>query len=208
MATAPIIEHTVRIYRRLFAAAGRSQADVKAFVEHTAAALRDYDPDLVQEIDGVATGSDTAPEDLLAINGRTELLAARHGTECSVISVGPHRTVTGGQYLAQNWDWHPDLARSRILWLVASPAGDEWFLTFTEAGVLGKIGLNSRGLGCCVALLGSSLDRPDGGIPIHFLLRLVLQRCASPSDAIRLLTTAKVSASSCVVVASAGGGAK
>ena len=68
-----------------------------------------------------------------------------------------------GAVLMQNWDWHPDLAPSRLVWTVDQGDG-RWFATFTEAGILGKVGLNSDGLSLCLNLLATSddggLDRP------------------------------------------------
>ena len=53
--------------------------------------------------------------------------------------------------LAQNWDWHPDLSASTVIWIVEHD--DSWFATLTEAGILAKIGLNDAGLGVCLNIL-------------------------------------------------------
>jgi isopenicillin-N N-acyltransferase-like protein len=45
-------------------------------------------------------------------------------------------------------------------------------LTLTEAGIVGKIGFNSAGLGACLNILKSSLA--EVGIPIHILMRGIL----------------------------------
>jgi len=144
-----------------------------------------------EEIAGIAAGAGVDERDLLAVNARTELLA---GDECSV-------AVEGG-VLAQNWDWHPDLAPSTLVWVVKH--GDRWFATLTEAGMLAKIGLNSAGLGVCLNLLKSSADGGLDGVPIHVLLRQVLAECGSVDEAVALLCDARVSASSAVTLATAG----
>ena len=73
-----------------------------------------------------------------------------------------------------------------MLWTVSCVDGGA-FTTFTEAGILGKIGLNNHGVGVCINILGSSSDGGLGGIPIHILLRLLLQSCQSLEDADALL---------------------
>jgi isopenicillin-N N-acyltransferase like protein len=146
-------------------------------------------PDLVAEIEGIAAGAGVPLAALLRLQARTELIG---GAECSLI----------GQpgVVRQNWDWHPDVAP--LVWLVEQPGG-RWFATLTEAGIAGKIGLSSAGL--CVGLnfLRCSLDGGLDGVPIHVLLRLLLDRVDSVGAALELLFSVKVSASSCITIASA-----
>ena len=138
----------------------------------------------------------------MAVNARTELLAGAARPECSAIGVLPERSG-GHTLLAQNWDWHPDLRESVVLWTIVEPDGC-WLVTMTEAGMLAKIGLNSRGLGLCVNILGSSADGGPGGIPVHVLMRLALQRCDDVAAAGALLEANEVSGSSCFNVGSPG----
>jgi isopenicillin-N N-acyltransferase like protein len=146
-------------------------------------------PDLVAEVEGMAAGAGVPVDALLRLQARTELLG---GAECSLI--GEPGVVR------QNWDWHPDVVP--LIWLVEPPRG-RWFATLTEAGMVAKIGLSSAGL--CVGLnfLRCSLDGGVDGVPIHVLLRLLLERCDALDDAVELLSRTRVSASSCITVASA-----
>jgi isopenicillin-N N-acyltransferase like protein len=105
--------------------------------------------------------------------------------------------------LAQNWDWHPALAESTVIWVVERDHG-RWFATLTEAGILAKIGLNHACLGICLNILRTTADGGVTGTPIHLLLRDVLETCTSVDDAVALLTDADVSASSAVTVATPG----
>jgi isopenicillin-N N-acyltransferase-like protein len=43
----------------------------------------------------------------------------------------------------------------------------------TEPGIVGKIGLNSQGLGTCLNIL--TVDKPLNGVPIHIVLRSILE---------------------------------
>jgi isopenicillin-N N-acyltransferase like protein len=176
-ARAHAVRHTVDVYARLI---DLSRAPRVADAER-------------EEIEGIAAGAGVSATALLAVNARTELLAGALD-ECSVIG--------GGAVLAQNWDWHPDLAPSTLVWIVH--AGEHWFATLTEAGMLAKIGLNDAGLGVCLNLLRTSADGGLDGVPIHILLRRVLASCRTVDEAVALLTEARVTASSAVTVATPG----
>jgi isopenicillin-N N-acyltransferase-like protein len=171
------VRHTIEIYRRMCdLSAGRR---VRASDEEH------------EELHGIANGADVDVRELLAVNARTELTSGRH--ECSVIG--------DGDILAQNWDWHPDLQESTLLWIVREHGG--WFATLTEAGMLAKIGMNDAGLGVCLNLLRCSEDGGLDGTPIHLLMRRTLA-CRSVAEAVALLTSTRVSASSAVTVATPG----
>jgi isopenicillin-N N-acyltransferase-like protein len=171
------IRNTIEVYRRMcdLSAGGRVRASDD---EH-------------EELQGIANGAEVSVRELLAVNARTELTSGRH--ECSVIGEG--------NVLAQNWDWHPDLQESTVLWIVRENGG--WFATLTEAGMLAKIGMNDAGLGVCLNLLRCSEDGGLEGTPIHLLMRRTLA-CRSVEEAVELLTAARVSASSAVTVATPG----
>jgi isopenicillin-N N-acyltransferase-like protein len=176
-AMATQVQHTVAVYRRMF-------AERHAHVPDT---LPPH-----EEIDAVARGAEVDPHLLRAVNARTEILGG--ADECSVQGAGG--------LLAQNWDWHPDLSASTVIHVVEHPGG--WFATVTEAGILAKIGLNSHGLGVCLNILRTTADGGTGGTPIHLLLRRTLESAATVEEALDLLTAAEVTASSAVTVATPG----
>lgn len=184
-ARADMVAHTIDVYARLFGDVDPTAVgpDVRALPEER------------EELAGMAAGAGVDLHALLAVNARTELLAGSPPhSECSVAG--------GGALLAQNWDWHPDLAASTLVWVVRRPGG--WFATLTEAGILAKIGLNSAGLGVCLNLLECSADGGLDGEPIHLLLRRVLASCSTLDEALDLLCGARVAASSAVTVAAPG----
>jgi isopenicillin-N N-acyltransferase-like protein len=191
---------TLRAYRWLFAAGpGLGSAQVQELGTRVASQLRQDWPDLAAEITGIAAGAGVSEPELFAVNARTEILAGAAPAECSVIGALPARSATGGLVLAQNWDWHPALAGSRVLWTVTQPDG-RWFTTLTEAGILAKIGLNSAGLGVLLNILCCSRDGGVGGLPVHALLRLLLQSCDDFRAATGLIRHARTTASSCVTL--------
>jgi isopenicillin-N N-acyltransferase-like protein len=190
---------TVATYERMLReAAGLGPGDLRAAGADVGSAVAARRPDLVEELEGIAAGAQRPLETLLAINARTELLAGRGAGECSVVGVLGDRGVT----LAQNWDWHPQLLGARVLWTIEGE--DRWLTTVTEAGILAKIGCNGAGLAVALNFLTSTADGGAGagaGIPIHVLLRSVLDGCDSLLEALTLLLQAPVTASSCVTVA-------
>jgi isopenicillin-N N-acyltransferase-like protein len=197
------VAHTVAVYRRLLGdVVGLGEADLVAAGERVAASLDGFGlGDLRVEVEAIAAGAGVDAGVLLAVNARTELLVGtRGGGECSLLG----RVAGGGCRLAQNWDWHPDLAASVVCWTVAQPGG-RWFATLTEAGILAKLGLSSAGVCCGLNFLASSLDRGVHGLPVHVLLRVLLDRCESFSGALEWLRSTPVGASACITVGWADG---
>jgi isopenicillin-N N-acyltransferase like protein len=196
LAHAGAVANTVAVYRRMLGltdeelrVAGRAVGD---------RVVTDW-PDLVEEIEGLAEGAGVAVEALLAVNARTELMATAGG-ECSLVGA----VQDGACVVVQNWDWHPDLAASLVVWTVRQPGGRS-FTTLTEAGMLAKLGVSSAGLCCGLNFLRCSADGGVGGVPIHVLLRVLLDRTETLPDAVALLRAATVSASSCITVGWARG---
>ena len=164
---------TVATYRRLLLeAAGVGPSDLRRSGADVAERLEPRWPGLFEELEGIAAGAGQDVLELAAINARTELLAAG----CSVVA---HSDGS----LAQTWDWHPDLAAATVTWTVHQPGGRS-FTMATEAGILGKMGCTSTGLACGLNFLASSEDGGVEGVPIHVLLRLVLERCDRVDEAL------------------------
>ena len=175
--------------------AGVEQADALRLGEAALAAVRRWRPELAEELQGVAEGAGLPVEVVASLNARTELMVQ---PECA--TVGRVRVEGAAPWLAQNWDWFLD-APERCM-VVSSPE----FVTFTEAGILAKIGVNAAGLALSLDILNHASDRrAPVGVPIHLLLREVLGACATVDDVEALLRTVDVSASSCLTVVTADG---
>lgn len=140
-------------------------------------------PRIAAMLHGVAEGAGCAPDDIFALNARTELLAdALPGFVdggCTTIGVLPARTREGHTLLAQNWDWQP-AQREAVVVLATRDECDHAVVTVAEAGMLAKAGLNGSGIGACVNLLGTDRDGRPGGVPYHVLLRAVLEARTFP----------------------------
>ncbi|GAB3564893.1 C45 family autoproteolytic acyltransferase/hydolase [Amycolatopsis endophytica] len=192
------IRATFEGYLGLFAAHGVGAGQVREWGDAALEATRSWAPSLAAEITGVAEGSGLEPWQLGALNGRTEILAAAAVTgegECSTSVVlpadGPPRTV-------QTWDWHDTLRGGMTV--VAWPG----LCTFTEFGLVGKIGVNSAGLGVHFNVLRHQSDSPDIGVPVHVVARRILDEARTVEEATELASSARMSASSVVTVVAGG----
>ena len=65
-----------------------------------------------------------------------------------------------------------------MLWVIHRADGPD-LLTLTEAGMVGKIGANAHGLAMVVNLLTSDADHPGPALPMHVILRNVLEDAGS-----------------------------
>lgn len=133
-----------------------------------------HTPHLLEEMEGIAAGAGISLDEILALNCRTELLSTTRiplCQECTAIFVAPERTADGHTLLAQNWDWSDILRGGTVLLRIEQP-GLPTVLTLTEAGMVGKIGLNSAGLGVCTNFLRHNQRRL--GLPFHLILREML----------------------------------
>jgi isopenicillin-N N-acyltransferase-like protein len=117
--------------------------------------------------------------DVLLINARSELMLAAN--ECTSLAAAPELTDRGQVLLGQNWDWYVAVEPEPVLLHIRQPDGPE-ILTLVEAGQVGKIGLNSAGLGVCLNFLEHA-DQGQG-LPVHVILRQMLN-CDHLGDAIR-----------------------
>lgn len=199
-ANAEAVAHAVGRYRVLFrAVAGLGDEEVRALALAAGETVAARHPELIEEMAGIAAGAGVDEAAVLALNARTEILAGAGPPECSAVAM----TAPGACLMAQNWDWHPDLAPARVVWLVEDPDLG-WWCTLTEAGILAKIGLSGRGLGVLLNLLLTTADGGSGGMPVHLLIRLVLARAVDLDDARAILAGHRVTASSTLTVGAPG----
>ncbi len=123
--------------------------------------------------------------------------------ECTTAAAAPPATANQGVWLAQTWDWQGDQRAACVLLRVNSPDAPP-ILTLTEAGMVAKIGLNGAGVAVGLNLLRSRADGQRQGMPVHVLLRQMLQS-DSVTAARRLATRVPASGSSCITLAGVGG---
>jgi hypothetical protein len=145
------------------------------------AALVDrHAPDLFEEMRGIAEGAACSLDEILLINARSELMGTVRAGECTALAAGPGVTAEGQVLLSQNWDWYTAIEVEPVLLEIRQDNGPT-ILTLAEAGQVGKIGMNSAGLGVCLNFMQHT-DQGQG-VPIHVILRRMLG-CAALGEAI------------------------
>lgn len=105
--------------------------------------------------------------------------------------------------LAQNWDWQEE-QKNNLIRLRIKQNGKPSIDMITEAGIIGKIGLNSAGVGVCLnAIRAKGVDFRK--LPCHLALRRCLDS-SSRAEAIAALQSAGVASSCHILVADPEGG--
>lgn len=196
------IRHTVSLYLDFFPRVGIDSQRVRALGEAALGALEAWCPDLAGEVVAMAGGARLPVWQLASLNARTEILATMPAAaegECSTAVYAPAgarkpRTI-------QTWDWHDSLA-PRGLMLQLTTRGGRTVKLFTEFGMLGKIGVNSAGLGLHFNILHHQSDHDGAGVPVHAIARRLLEEASTVEEAIALARSARVSASTVLTVVS------
>ena len=182
-------------YRELFRLkSGSGVLDVLPLVDRCRSTTADWWPDAVEELEGVAAGAHLPLDDVWMLNSRTELLAearrlgAATGYECSVAI-----RADGETFGMQTWDWQEHMADYWHPVAVAGPGTNAW-CGISEAGILGKIGMNDAGVALHFDILFHH-DDGVGGVPVHLLATRILSTCTSLDEAVAMALDAPVSAS-------------
>jgi len=198
------IRRTAEHYGELFSSVAGREVDPAEFGPAALAAIEDFNADAADEIRGIAEGAGIAVEVIAALNARTEVLAslgARLRGECSTV-VKVDATGARAPVTMQTWDWVDRFADDWLLWSIEHHDGTVVH-TITEFGILGKIGVNSRGVGVHFNILHHELDGEGIGVPIHVLARTVLDRAHHIGRALDLVGSAVTSASSALTLVGA-----
>lgn len=195
------IQRTAGHYTDLMSEIAGRAVDLAEYGPDALEAIAAFSLDAADEIRGIAEG---AGEDVLriaALNARTEVLAllgARFRGECSTVvkldANGERPPIS-----VQTWDWVDIFADDWLFWTIQHPGGTVVH-TITEFGVLGKIGVNNRGVGVHFNLLHHDTDGAGIGVPIHVLARSVLDQSAHIGQALDLVGKAVLSASSALTL--------
>ncbi len=167
----------IEMYKAMFMEyANISWEDAKKIARSFEKSINDFNPKFIQEIQGIAEGSGYEYEEILALNVRSELVF--QGTSltmdgCTSLAITADRTENNKNYIGQNWDWKVKVSGGVILLKIKQDNLPD-IATMTEAGIVGKIGCNSAGIGLCFNAL--SINATPYGVPIHIVLRAILEQ--------------------------------
>ncbi|MDF2511928.1 MAG: hypothetical protein K0S04_1794 [Herbinix sp.] len=133
-------------------------------------ALRFYDSDALEEMQGIAEGAQVPLEDILRINLMPELMnpyCTDQTLGCTTVGIKNKLIYTVGQ----TYDWFQEC--KDLLVVLHFREGEREGLMFTQAGCIGGIGMNNRGLAVLLNYLNNYYIRRDGA-SYHCLLRRAL----------------------------------
>ncbi len=134
---------------------------------------RDF-PEELAEAKGIAEGSETRLDVILALNCRYEILKLKkQPQECTTGAVLPQVTQDGKTFLMQNWDYRPWVEDHAVILDIDNEQGTR-IVGITEAGQLLRNGMSSYGIGLCANNLTSTFDTGEVGAPVTFVRRKAL----------------------------------
>ena len=162
-----------------FSSVGRDKVinDVKQFIPY----IKTANPELLEELEGIAVGAQMQFEEILALNTRFELnfiYASKNQKNiptdgCTSFALTPEVTKDSQTYIGQNIDINPGL---ELIVLKISQENNPDIIINTEAGMIGKMGFNSEGIGVCLNYLRCENDifKLKPGLPIVMKIRNIL----------------------------------
>lgn len=162
---------------------GFGTTDVARLVTTFLPRIKDWAPDLVEEMEGIAAGAGVDLTSIVLVNARTEVLQLARREKgvsddepdgCTGAVIMPEATRDGGVIHGQNWDWKAECADTSVVVRILRDDGPD-VLTFTEAGGLARSGFNSAGIAITANYLESDRDYRDIGIPLPFIRRRALE---------------------------------
>lgn len=172
--------------------------------------IQEYDADYLDEIKGIADGSGYSVDEILALNVRSEIVLQGAQLKeplldggCTSFVFTPKKTETGTTLLGQNWDWKMTEQAGCIILHIKQAAKPDITMV-TEAGIIGKIGYNSAGLGVALNALASDKKVEGKVLPLHIAMRGMLDS-QTLSDMIRATTALPLSCCAHYMIASSKG---
>jgi isopenicillin-N N-acyltransferase-like protein len=169
----------------------------------------EFDPALMEEMQGMADATGLGVNELVIMNGFTDFVdvvanpAVLHhhrsaavapgedfdGGGCTAFVVAPTAAADGQGFLGQTWDMH-STATPYVMLLDVRPQNGPALLTFTITGCVGMIGMNEHG----VAVGINNLLGADGRPGVHWVYvvrKMLAQRTVD--DALHVLRGAHLS---------------
>ena len=189
------IRHSARLYLGRLHRDIPSDDEIQGLVDRLVPQARAFSAEYIDEMHGIAEGADIPFAHVFIINARTELLslarrlATRGDTDgCTGAVILPGRSRNGRLIHGQNWDWLAECVETAVVLRVAGHNDTAELMTFTEAGGLGRSGLNSAGIAITANYLESDRDYKQDGVPLALIRRKVLEQ-RHAALAIRVIAT-------------------
>lgn len=156
--------------------------------------IRNYTPVLIDEMKGIAAGSDQSYEDVYAFQLLDEFWVyldkqsnSSENHHCSGIGVAGNANHPA--YLAQNMDLENYMHGYQTLFHLAATNDEPEQYVISCAGLIALAGMNSNGIGLCMNTL-MELQSSEDGLPVAFIVRGVLSK-QTGQEALEFLKTVK-----------------
>ena len=172
------IRQTMKGYETLFLDyKGVSWEEARKISEYYISLVRDFEPDYVEEMRGIADGANVDFHDIATINCRTEIMYADHSKVCpnactSLTLVAP-ATEGGHVIAAQNWDYSMLFSDCVVIVHVYQDDKPNFVMVTEGAGMICGPGVNDRGIS--VMLNALYTQNPIKGIPFSVRFRAMLE---------------------------------
>jgi isopenicillin-N N-acyltransferase-like protein len=191
-------------------------ATISEVIRAVTPAVRKFDANYLDEMRGIAEGAGVSFEDIFFINARTEILRLALRPElrarllrkdapdgCTAVTVMPSASKNGELIHAQNWDWKVECSQTGVVLRIRREDGPD-ILTYTEAGMMARSGLNAAGIAITGNNLESDCDYTQTGVPLPMIRRKALE-CTHVAVAMHTVYTTPKSASNNMAVSHCDG---
>ena len=187
------IEKNIAFYKSLIK---MPETELLSQVNNFIYKIKEFNHRYCEEIEAIAEGAGVDPVWIYFLNCRTEILNNEEVDECTTLF------FKETSILAQNWDWAEN-SEELIVVMKSTDENNNTFIQLTEPGILGKIGMNDKGVGVCLNILSPEYGKVSG-VPIHILLRAILES-ESVEDAKKIIKEHGSNTVSNVLIGSADG---
>ena len=206
------IRGSVDLYAGSLGRLGFGKADIDRLTTHFTPRIRDWAPDLVEEMEGIAEGCGLDLASIVLVNARTEVLQLARREKnvaddepdgCTGAVILPEAAKADRLIHGQNWDWKAECAETSVVLRILRDDGPD-ILTFTEAGGLARSGFNAAGIAITANYLESDRDYREIGIPLPFIRRRALE-ARHFALALKVVATTPKSGSNNMILSTAEG---
>lgn len=180
------------------------QPRMRHFARQCQELLARFAPELLEELEGVAEAAELDHDTLLTFSLTIPFdPAAVPAPSCTVLAVLPERTVDGRLIVGRNFDFFHDESEEGATTYRTYPRGAYASLGNCDTWVGREDGLNEAGL--FVAQAHMFMRGLQPGLAFWFIVRLLLDRCASVREALELIRQVPHAASWTYLLADASG---
>jgi predicted choloylglycine hydrolase len=158
--------------------------------------------DYREEIRGMADGCGIAYDDMLYAHTFIDVFHSQI-IACSTVGIAPERSTTGHTLFGRNLDF-PSLGfvHKFSMVIVYQPKNKPAFVSIAWPGLAGVLtGFNQHGLSLGMLSIQFEDYNKDGGFPLFWLFRYILENCKNISEAIAILENTKLSVASNLTLA-------